>query len=439
VWEIIQANKRKSFFLALLMAGLLMAIGAASGEYFAGSYMIGLVFALVIWMFLSILAYFQGRTIFLSISGARKIEKKDHPRLFNIVEEMTISSALPAMPDIYIIDDPAPNAFAVGRRPDISAVAVTSGLLNVLNRDELQGVVAHEIGHIINRDTLFMSMLGVMLGTIVMLAEIARRSLFFGGGRRRSRSSSSGGGQVTGIIVIAGLILMIVAPLLARIIYLAASRKREYLADASAAVFTRLPEGLASALEKISVSPIKMRKLNQVTAPMFIINPLQKLHSEKDSLFSTHPSTRNRVSILRSMAGGSGFVDYDQAYRRVTQQTRAILPPSALKTDGSAVTSPAGEKRKDEKTGKRDMARMATRAVLIGSALKDMEQQAAGEPESHVERVRETGDALWKSQGYSFIACDCGAVLKVPPDYKRPDVICLRCHRTHANPSGDRS
>lgn len=423
----------------MIMAGLLMVIGAVFGEYFAGSYETGLVIALIIWIFLSLIAYFQGRNIFLSISGARKIQKQDHPRLFNIVEEMTIASTLPAMPDIYIIDDPAPNAFAVGRKPDISAVAVTTGLLNVLNRDELQGVVAHEIGHIINRDTLFMSVLGVMLGTIVMLAEIARRSLFFGGGRRRSRSSSSGGGQLTGFIVILGLILMIIAPLLARIIYLAASRKREYLADASAAVFTRLPEGLASALEKISVSPIKMRKLNQVTAPMYIINPLQKLHSEKDSLFSTHPSTRNRVSILRSMAGGTGFVDYDQAFRRVTQQTRAILPPSALNADSAAATSSAEEKRKGKKTGHRGMAKMATAAVLIGAAVKDLKNQADSELGSHVERVRETGDAVWKSQGYSFITCDCGAVLKIPPDYMRPDVICLRCHRKHANPSGNRS
>lgn len=431
MWEIIQANKRKSLVLTVLMACLLMLIGSAFGEYFAGSYQAGLIIAMIIWIFLSVIAFFQGRSIFLSISGARKIQKEDHPRLFNIVEEMTIASALPAMPDIYIIDDPAPNAFAVGRRPDMAAVAVTSGLLNVLNRDELQGVVAHEIGHIVNRDTLYMSMLGVMLGAIVMMAEIARRSLFYGGGKRRSRSSSSGGGA-SGALLIIGVVLMVVAPLLARIIYLAASRKREYLADASAAVFTRLPEGLASALEKISVSPIRMRKINEATAPMFIVNPLQKLHVNKDSLFSTHPSTQKRVAILRSMAGGAAFTDYDLAFRRVTHQTQPVLPPSALHPDGRVdahSTDNQPDRKKDKH--KRDTAQLAARAVMIGAAL---EGQTVKEPETHVGRVRETGDTIWKSQGYRFIPCQCGAALKVPPTYKRQEVVCLRCRRRHPNP-----
>lgn len=436
MWEIIQANKRKSLALTALMACLLMLIGSVFGEYMADSYLVGLIIAFIIWVILSLIALFQGRNIFLSISGAQKIQKKDHPRLFNIVDEMTIASALPAMPDIYIIDDPAPNAFAVGRRPDMAAVAVTSGLLNMLNRDELQGVIAHEIGHIVNRDTLFMSMLGVMLGAIVMMAEIARRSLFYGGGggRRRSRSSSNKGGA-SGIILIFGLVLMLIAPLVARIIYLAASRKREYLADASAAVFTRLPEGLANALEKISVSPITMRKINEATAPMFIVNPLQKLHVNKDSLFSTHPSTQNRVAILRSMVGGMTFMDYDQAFRRVTQQTQSVVPSSALEPDAKIEThSTDNQQGRKKDRQKHDMVRMATRAVMIGAALEEREKQSDREPETYVERVRETGDAIWKSQGYAFIPCECGATLKAPPSFKRQDVVCLRCHRKHPNP-----
>lgn len=426
MWEIIRANKHKSILLVCLMATLLMLAGATFGEYFSNSYITGLFLAFAIWVFLSMLAYFQGKRLFLAISGAKKIKKDDHPRLFNIVEEMKIASMLPAMPEIYIIDDPAPNAFAVGQRPDKAAVAVTSGLLNTLNRDELQGVIAHEVGHIVNRDTLFMSMLGVMLGAIVMLAEIARRSLFFGGGRRRSRTSS-GGGQVQVIVMIIGILLMILAPLLARMIYLAASRKREYLADASAALFTRYPEGLASALEKISVSPIKMRKTNQVTAPMYIINPIQKLKAGSDSLFSTHPSTRNRVQVLRSMAGGSGYLEYDNAFRRVTGQQKSLIPDSARKgeTSHQPLRQPVGS-AKPVDTGA-DMSRAMTGAIITGAVLTD----AVQEPTTHIGKVRETTDAIWKSKGYSFLNCDCGATLKIPPDYRRTEVKCLRCHRKH--------
>ncbi len=426
MWEIIQSNKRKSLLLVFLMAALLMLIGSTFGEYFAGSYLTGLFIAFIIWIILSLVAYFQGKNIFLSISGAKKISKDDHPRLFNIVEEMKIASALPAMPDVYIIDDPAPNAFAVGRTPEDAAVAVTTGLLNVLNRDELQGVVAHEIGHIVNRDTMFMSMLAIMLGTIVMLAEIARRSLFFGGGRRRSRSSSrGGGGQAQIVILVVGLLLMILAPLLARLIYLAASRKREYLADASAAVFTRYPEGLASALEKISVSPVKMRKVNQATAPMFIINPMQKLHESKDSLFSTHPASKNRIGILRAMAGGSSYLNYNQAYQSVTTDKHSLIPKSVLKSPPAM-----DEKKKTAEKSQPDMTQMITRTVMTGAIISDSAKP--NEPENHVERVRETNDALWKSQGYRFIDCNCGAKLKVPPDYKRQNVVCLRCHESHS-------
>ncbi|MCD4655283.1 M48 family metalloprotease [bacterium] len=430
MWEIIRANKRKSVLLVFVMALLLMVVGAVFGEYFAQSYEIGLLVAVGIWFFLSFLAYFQGRNLFLTISGAQKIKREDHPRLFNIVEEMKIASLLPAMPDIYIIDDPSANAFAVGQKPENAAVAVTSGLLNSLSRDELQGVIAHEVGHIINRDTLFMSMLGVMLGAIVMLAAIARRSLFMGGGRRRSRtSSSSGGGQAQLIIMVIGIVLMILAPVLARLIYLAASRKREYLADASAAVFTRYPEGLASALEKISVSPLKMRKTNQVTAPMYIINPIQKLKAGSDSLFSTHPSTRNRIQVLRTMAGGSGYFDYDNAFKKVTGQSGSMLPKSALSNKASKQTlrTPGGEIAKTTKTAKRDMVGMITGAVITGAILTD----SIAEPATHVGKTRETTDAIWKSRGYQFINCKCGAILKVPPDYLRHEVKCLRCHTMH--------
>ncbi|HSW39905.1 MAG TPA: M48 family metallopeptidase [Acidobacteriota bacterium] len=438
MWEIIQSNKRKSFWLALFMAVLLSGIGAVFGVYFLGSSLFGLIAALLIWIVLSLIAYFQGRNIFLSIAGAKKIAKEDHPRLFNIVEEMKIASLLPAMPDIYIIDDPSPNAFAAGRNPETAAVAVTTGLLNTLNRDELQGVIAHEIGHIVNRDTLFMSMLGVMLGAVVMLAAIARRFLFYGGGARRSRSSS-GGGQGQVLILAVGLLLIIIAPLLARVIYLAASRKREYLADASSAVYTRFPEGLAGALEKISASSIEMRNANEAVAPMYIINPLQKIDAgrsgqkSRDSLFSTHPSPGNRIRILRGMAGGSGYLAYERAFLAVTGSKKNLLPPSAIQGKAAqqpAVALPSSSSRGKE--GKEFSEKvMIAGAMTAGAVIADAVKKSAGEPETHAGRVRETGDAVWKSRDYRFIQCECDAVLKVPPEYKRDDVICLRCRRRH--------
>ena len=236
MWEQIRFNQIRSAILVAAMAVLLLVIGYFLGLVFLNSAIAGLIIALVIWMVMNLIAFFQGDNIFLALSKARKIERDDHPRLFNIVEEMRIASGLEKMPDIYIIDDPALNAFAAGRDPKRASIAVTSGLLQKLNRDELQGVIGHEMAHIKNRDVLLMAMCGVLLGTIVILAWYATRMLFFGamfGGRR---SSSAGGGQAQLIIFAVGIILMILAPIAAYLIYFAISRKREYLADASSAL-----------------------------------------------------------------------------------------------------------------------------------------------------------------------------------------------------------
>jgi heat shock protein HtpX len=249
-------------------------------------------------MVMNLIAFFQGDNIFLALSKARKIERDDHPRLFNIVEEMRIASGLEKMPDIYIIDDPALNAFAAGRDPKRASIAVTSGLLQKLNRDELQGVIGHEMAHIKNRDVLLMAMCGVLLGTIVILAWYATRMLFFGamfGGRR---SSSGGGGQAQLIIFAVGIILMILAPIAAYLIYFAISRKREYLADASSALYTRYPDGLASALEKLGGSTAQLQSANQATAPMYIINPFRKKGKAASDLTSTHPPISERIRIV---------------------------------------------------------------------------------------------------------------------------------------------
>ena len=197
MWEQIRANRMRSGFIVVAMGFLLVALGYVLGYYFLGSGDGGIVLALIVWLVMNLVALFQGDNILLSLGKARKVKKEDFPRLYNIVEEMSIASGLTKIPDIYVVDDPAPNAFATGRKPENAAVAVTSGLLQKLNRDELQGVVAHELGHIKNRDTQLMAIGGILLGTIVILAYYASRILFYGGmsGGRRSSRDSGGGGQ----------------------------------------------------------------------------------------------------------------------------------------------------------------------------------------------------------------------------------------------------
>ncbi len=306
------------------MGLLLLALGYAIGLYFLDNGLAGMAIAGVVWGIMSLVAMFQGDSILLGVAGARKIKKEDNPRLYNVVEEMSIAAGLPKVPDVYIVDDPALNAFATGRDPNKSAVAITSGLLEKLNRDELQGVIAHEIGHIKNRDVSLMAISAVMLGAIVMLSWYASRTLFFTGGRRRSSRDSGGGANIIAII---GLVLIILAPIFAQLIHLAVSRKREYLADASSALYTRYPEGLASALEKMTNSSTQVRTANQATAPMYTISPFTKSGASLSSLMSTHPPIADRIRILRAM-GGNSYQNYEAAYEQVRKGR--IIPKSAL-------------------------------------------------------------------------------------------------------------
>ena len=382
---------------------LLLLIGYVLGLAFFDSGVGGLVVALVVWVIMNLVAFFQGDSILLAISKARKIERDDHPRLYNIVEEMKIASGLEKMPDVYIIDDPAPNAFATGRDPSRASVAITTGLLQKLNRDELQGVIGHEIAHVKNRDVLLMSLCSVLLGTIVILAYYATYMLFFSsmtGGRR----SSGGGGSAGAIILIVGIALMILAPIFARLIYFAISRKREYLADASSALYTRYPEGLASALEKIGGSTVQLKSANQATAPMYIANPFRQKGKAAADLTSTHPPLSERIRILRSMAGGASLGDYDNAYQQVHQGGRGVFAPSTIIATGAVGLRAAG-----------------TEAVSV-------------EPEpSKLERTREVTDLMWRKSKYTTITCECGTKLKVPPKLnkaiKKADIKCPHCGR----------
>jgi len=383
--------------LTIGMGILLILIGYFLGLAFDNA-IAGLVIAISVWIILSLVGYFQGDSILLSMSRAKKITRDDHPRLYNVVEEMKIASGLEKVPDIYIIDDPALNAFATGRDPNRASVAITSGLLQKLNRDELQGVIGHEISHIKNRDVLLMAMCGILLGTIVLLAWYGSRFLIFGSmtGSRRS-SSSGGGGQGQIIILIVALVFMILAPIMAQLIYFAISRKREYLADASSALYTRNPEGLASALEKLGASTGQLKSANKATAPMYITNPFRKKGMKASDLSSTHPPISERIRILRAMAGAS-FIDYDQAYRQV-HRGEGVIPAASL----AAETVPVKTIKLEGETG---------------------------EP-NEIQRARETSDVMWRLSNYNTITCECGAKLRVPPKFKEPTIKCPHCGRTH--------
>ncbi len=327
MWEQIRSNRLRTAVLVVGMGMLLLLVGYAIGLYFLESGIGGIAIALAVWVVMSLTAFLQGDNILLAVAGARKIKKTDNPRLYNVVEEMSIASGLPVVPEVYIIDDPALNAFATGRNEHKSAVAITSGLLEQLNRDELQGVIAHEIAHIKNRDVMLMAVTSVLLGTIVILSWYAMRIGIISGGGRSRRDSGGGGAQA--IIMLVGLLLAILAPILAQLIYFAVSRKREYLADASSALYTRYPEGLASALEKLGASTNQVRSANQATAPMYTINPFRQKGRAAADLTSTHPPISERVRILRSMGSKSSFDEYERAYRGVHGKG-SIIPKSAV-------------------------------------------------------------------------------------------------------------
>lgn len=400
MWEQIRVNKRNSVILLGVMAAALTGFGFLLGLVFGGSTeagWTGVFIATCVWLIMMMISLFGGDQILLASSRAVPVTEEVHPQLFNIVEEMTIAANLPKMPKIYIINDPAPNAFATGRNPENASVAVTAGLLGRLNRDELQGVIAHEISHIIHRDILFVTMAGVMLGAIVLMSQVFFRGMFYSamGGRRYSSRSRGGGGGAQALVMVLAIVAAILAPLFAQILYFALSRKREYLADAGAVRLTRYPEGLAGALEKIAGSNINMEAANKVTAPMYIANPFRGKNATH--LFSTHPPIDERIRVLRNMGHGAGFKDYNNAYENVTHRY-GVIPRSAIKPD--------------ETVALRDAAK-------------------AFETKSPKHAQRQVGDIMRKVNGFTFIPCSCGLRLKLPPHFKARTVQCPRCKRTH--------
>ena len=300
---LIARNKRNSWLLIVLFVLFFIGLGLLIGAVWGGgdwTFSILVASAAAVAAFLLTLAsYYAGSAAVLGISRARPIQKADDPQLFNVVEELSIAAGIP-MPKIYLIEDEAPNAFATGRNPQNAVVAITTGLRQKLNRDELQGVMAHEMSHIRNYDILFAMLMAVMVGVLVMLCDVFLRSLWFGAGRRRRRSSE-GGGSAQLILLLVALVLAIVAPILARIIQMAMSRQREYLADASAVELTRNPYGLANALAKISNDPEVLEVANRATAHLYIVHPIKKFEARASSVFDTHPPIKDRIERLLSL------------------------------------------------------------------------------------------------------------------------------------------
>jgi len=301
MFEQIAQNKRASILLSFMMLLILAALGYLVGEAVAGPGFgtRGIIVAGVFGLVFGLFSYYSGSSLVLAISRAKRIEKADHPVLFNVVEEMTISAGLP-MPRIYIIEDTATNAFASGRDPEHAAVTVTRGLLDKLNRDQLQGVIAHELSHIRNYDVLFATVIAIQVGVIALICDFFLRYTFWGGGRRRSSREKGGGSGA--IILVLALVLAILAPLFSKLLQLAISRQREYLADASAAELTRYPEGLAQALEVISGDQEVLEAANRATQHLYIANPLKGKQRAGKSVFSTHPPIEERIERLREVS-----------------------------------------------------------------------------------------------------------------------------------------
>jgi len=285
-------NIRKTWFLIFVFLVFIIGLGWFFSYQFQSP--IILVIAVVFSSSMSFISYWYSDKIVLKMSKAKEIKHEENPELYHIVENLCITAGLP-MPRIYIIEEMSPNAFATGRNPEHAVVAVTRGLLEKLDRSELEGVLAHELSHIGNRDILLQTVVVVLVGMVALLSDFFVRWSIFGGGKRGNRE----GGQLAGIMVIVGFVLAILSPLIATLIHMAISRKREYLADADGALLTRYPEGLANALEKISGDQTPLKAANKATAHLYISNPFKKKKISK--IFSTHPPIEKRVNILRGM------------------------------------------------------------------------------------------------------------------------------------------
>ena len=302
----IAANRRNSFVLMLILVAILSVLGFAIGYGTTGQTGAGLgwlgIFG-VIAIISSVASYFSGDKVVLGVSKARLVTAAEQPQLINVVTEMAIAAAIP-MPAVYLIDDTAPNAFATGRDPKHASIAITTGLLEKLDREELQGVIGHELSHVRNYDIRYSLLVGVLVGTVALLADFFLRFTFWGGfGGRRSSNDRDGGGGLQAIVFVLAIVLAILAPFFTRLVQLAVSRQREYLADASSVELTRNPQGLERALAAIAEDPEVLEVANRATQHLYFTNPIKKFETRSKGLFSTHPPIVDRINRLRALSG----------------------------------------------------------------------------------------------------------------------------------------
>jgi len=314
----ISSNKWKSALMVSVFIVVILAIGFAVGYIWGFDYAIlGLAIAAIIATVMSFTSYYNSDKIALASAGARQVTHDEFPYFVNTVEGLAIAAGIPA-PRTYIIESPALNAFATGRDPEHAAIAVTTGLLEKCNRLELEGVLAHEMSHIGNYDIRYMCMVVVLVGLLVIFANVVTRMIFWGGmfgDREGGGGGGEGGGIFQLIIFVVGLVFLILSPIIGQLLQLSISRKREYLADATGAKLTRYPEGLASALEKLSTEAKPFPRTSQATAHLWIIEPFKKeakaSKAKKSSIWSTHPPIEDRIARLRGMSSLEGM--YNQA------------------------------------------------------------------------------------------------------------------------------
>ncbi|MFH1396885.1 MAG: M48 family metallopeptidase [archaeon] len=291
----VRNNKFKSLILMFFFLIIIAGLGAIIGLVY-GSFYFGLIIAIIFSLIYILISYFSGDSMILAMSGAKEVTKKEYPYLFHTVEGLAISAGMQT-PKAYVIDDSALNAFATGRDPKHASITVTTGLLDKLNRQELEGVIAHEMSHVKNYDIRFMMLTAVLLGIVTLLSDFLLRSFLWGGHGRKKNA-----GNATIILIVLGLLLAILSPIIGQMIKLAISRKREYMADANGAIMTRYPPGLASALRKISKDPDPLvDKANKSTAHLFISTPFRKQQGFVNRLFATHPPINERIKRLESM------------------------------------------------------------------------------------------------------------------------------------------
>ncbi|HEY8237928.1 MAG TPA: M48 family metallopeptidase, partial [Candidatus Limnocylindrales bacterium] len=309
------ANRRNSFFLVLAVTALLAALGFTIGYgttgYVEGAFGVTTI-AIVVAMLLSVGSYFAGDKLVLAASGAKEVTQESAPQLMNVVQEMALSAGVP-VPKVYIIEDTAPNAFATGRDPKHASVAITTGLLQKLDREELQGVMGHELSHVRNFDIRFSLLVAVLVGSIALLADFFLRFTFWGGGRRGGGDRDRGGGGLAAILFVVAIVLAVVAPFIARLVQLAVSRQREYLADASAVELTRNTRGLESALAKIATDKEVLEVANRATQHLYFTNPIKKFEARSSAMFSTHPNVVDRINRLRQLSGEPELAEGDMA------------------------------------------------------------------------------------------------------------------------------